>query len=346
MDKVRVGVVGAGGIARHRHIPCFQRNPNAEIVAIADVVSELATSAAKEFSIPSIYTDFNEMYEKENLDAAIICTPNKYHMPATLAALESGLNELCEKPKALDPAEAHTMLDAAQKSGKILTIGFHYRHMGNVRAAKRVIDSGELGKVYMARVHAIRRRGIPSWGTFVHKHIQGGGAMIDFGVHLLDTALWLLGNPKPVEVCASLSQNLGTQPNVNPWGQWNYQEFTVEDQVAAFVRFDNGASMLLECSWALNVPESKENVSLSGTEAGMEVFPLSVNKAAHEMLVQWKPDWIAGEKDNPGDVQTADFVNAILENRAPIVRPEQALQVTEIVDAIYRSAAAGEAVKV
>jgi predicted dehydrogenase len=346
MDKVRVGIVGAGGIARYRHLPCFQRNPNAEVVAISDVVSESATAAAQEFNFPSTYTDFNEMFSKEQLDAAVICTPNKYHMPATVAALESGLHVLCEKPMALDPAEARTRLETSQKAGKILTIGFHYRHMANVRAAKRVIDAGELGKVYMVRVQALRRRGIPSWGTFVHKHIQGGGAMIDFGVHLLDTALWLLGNPRPVEVCSSLSQYLGTQPNVNPWGQWNYQEFTVEDQVAAFVRFDNGSSMLLECSWALNVPESKENVSLSGTDAGMEVFPLSVNKAAHEMLTSWTPDWMAGAKDDPGDVQTADFVSAILENRSPIVRPEQALQVTEIVDAIYRSAAAGEAVKI
>jgi predicted dehydrogenase len=169
--------------------------------------------------------------------------------------------------------------------------------------------------------------------------------MIDFGVHLLDTALWLLGNPKPIEVCASLSQNLGTKPNVNPWGQWNYKEFTVEDQVAAFVRFENGASMILECSWALNVPESVEQVSLSGTEAGLEVFPLRVNRAAHEMLVSWKPDWIANERTDPGEPQTDDFVSSILAGRSPTVLPEQALQVTDIVDAIYRSAAAGKAIQ-
>jgi predicted dehydrogenase len=217
--------------------------------------------------------------------------------------------------------------------------------MANVRAARRVVESGELGSIYMVRVQALRRRGIPSWGSFVHKHIQGGGAMIDFGVHLLDSALWLMGNPRPVEVAASLSQHLGKRPNVNPWGQWNYKEFTVEDQVSAFVRFDNGAAMLLECSWALNIPEARENISLSGTEAGMEVFPLTVNKAANEMLLSYKPDWMPGEKDNPGDVQTADFVDAIREGRQPIARAEQALQVTEIVDAIYRSAEAGRAVR-
>jgi predicted dehydrogenase len=142
--------------------------------------------------------------------------------------------------------------------------------------------------------------------------------MIDFGVHLLDTTLWLMGNPQPIEVCASISQHLGKAPNVNPWGQWNYREFTVEDQAAVFIRFVNGASMLLECSWALNIPENYENVSLSGTAAGLEVFPLKVNKAHLDMLVSWKPDWMPGERDNPGDVQTADFVGAILEGRQPV----------------------------
>ncbi|MFO7171189.1 MAG: Gfo/Idh/MocA family oxidoreductase, partial [Chloroflexota bacterium] len=302
-------------------------------------------AAARTFDIPRVYTDYQEMLEKEELDAVVVCTPNKFHAPASIAALERGLHVLCEKPMATDPAEARAMIDAANRSGKILSIAFHYRHMANVRAARRVVDSGELGRVYMVRVQALRRRGIPSWGTFIHKDIQGGGAMIDYGVHLLDTALWLMDNPRPVEVCASLSQHLGKAPNVNVWGQWNYQEFSVEDQVAAFVRFDNGASMLLECSWALNIPESRETISLSGTEAGLEVFPLSVNKAKHGMLTTWKPDWIPGENDKAGDVQAADFVNAILEGRQPIVRAEQALQVTEIVDAIYRSAEQGAAVR-
>jgi predicted dehydrogenase len=345
MEKLRIGVVGTGGIARARHIPWFSKHPQATIVAASDTVRASVDEVAAQWNIPGVYTDYNEMFAKEQLDAAIICTPNMYHAPAAIAALEKGLHVLCEKPMALDPAEGRAMVETARRVGKTLSIGFHYRHMANVQAARRVVTAGELGKIYMVRVQALRRRGIPSWGTFVHKHIQGGGAMIDFGVHLLDTALWLIGNPKPVEVTASLSQNLGKAQNVNPWGQWNYKEFTVEDQVAAFVRFDNGASMLLECSWALNIPESVEQVSISGTDAGLEVFPLKVNKAAHEMLVSWKPDWVAGANTDAGETQTNDFVMAVLEGRSPIVLPEQALQVTEIVDAIYRSAEAGKAIQ-
>jgi predicted dehydrogenase len=236
------------------------------------------------------------------------------------------------------------MIAAAERNHKLLTVGFHYRHRAQVKAAKKVIDSGELGHIYMVRVNALRRRGIPSWGSFVHKDIQGGGAMIDFGVHTLDSALYLLGNPKPVEVSATLSQHLGTKPNVNPWGQWNYQQFTVEDQVAAFVRFDNGASMLLECSWALNIPETKETISLSGTEAGLDVFPLKINKAQHDMLLSWSPDWMPNENEEPGIGQAADFIQAIKTGQPTNCTASQALQVTDIVDAMYRSAAAGHAI--
>lgn len=344
MSKVRIGMIGTGGIARNRHMPSFSKHPDVEIVAAADLAAEPLKQAGEQFNIPSLYSDYKEMIAKERLDGVVVCTPNKFHAPATIDALNAGVNVLCEKPMALDPAEGRAMIAAAKQNNKILTIGFHYRHRPQVKAAKKIIDAGELGHVYMVRVNALRRRGIPSWGSFVHKHMQGGGAMIDFGVHTLDTALYLMGNPRPVEVTASISQHLGTKPNVNPWGQWNYKEFTVEDQVAAFVRFENGATMLLECSWALNVPETKETVSLSGTEAGLDVFPLKVNKAQYDMLTSWQPDWMPDDGVEPGIGQAADFVNAIQTGTQPNATAEQALQVTDIVDAIYRSAEAGKAI--
>jgi predicted dehydrogenase len=227
---------------------------------------------------------------------------------------------------------------------KILTVGFHYRHRTPVKAAKQIIDSGELGHVYMVRVNALRRRGIPSWGSFVHKHIQGGGAMIDFGVHTLDTALYLLGNPRPIEVSATLSQHLGTKPNVNPWGSGITESSPSKTRWQRLCASKTVPSMLLECSWALNVPESKETISLSGTEAGIDVFPLKVNKAQYGMLTHWVPDWMEKENEEPGIGRAADFVNAIKNGGTPNVLAEQALQVTDIVDAIYRSAAAGHAI--
>jgi predicted dehydrogenase len=169
---INVGIVGDGNIARGRHLPCFKKHPNVRLAAISDVVVDLAESAAKEYEIPAVYTDYRDMFGHEKLDAVVICTPNKFHAPASIAALDAGLHVLCEKPMVLDPVEARAMVAAAERNGKILSIAFHYRHMAQVRAARRVVDAGELGHVYMARVYAIRRRSVPSWGTFVQKHIR------------------------------------------------------------------------------------------------------------------------------------------------------------------------------
>ncbi len=243
MTQLKVGIIGAGGIARGRHIPCFQRNEKAALVAIADVAEGAAERVAREFGIPAFYTSYQDMIDKEGLDAVVICTPNKFHAPVTIDALGRGLHVLCEKPMALNAEEGRSMLQAAQESGKILSIAFHYRHKPNARAAKQIIEDGELGDIYMVRVQALRRRGIPSWGTFTNKEIQGGGAMVDFGVHLLDLALWLMGSPRVQEVTAVTSQRLGTRPNVNSWGPWNYQDFQVEDHAAAFLRLPGGKAI-------------------------------------------------------------------------------------------------------
>jgi predicted dehydrogenase len=345
MSQLKVGIIGAGLIARGRHIPCFQRNKKVALVAISDVSQDTVEQVGHEFGIPATYTDYHEMFAQEHLDAVVVCTPNKFHAPVTIDALQHGLHVLCEKPMALNAEESRMMVQAAHEAGKILSIGFHYRHKASARAAKRVIEDGELGDIYMVRINALRRRGIPSWGTFTNKDIQGGGALVDFGVHLIDLALWLIGNPRILEVTGTTSQRLGTRPNVNAWGPWNYQDFQVEDHAAAFIRLQDGKAMQLEVSWALNIAESVENISLSGTEAGLDVFPLRVNKPAHGMLINWTPAWMPGEKENEGDVQTADFVDAVLEGRRPVVKAEEALQVSEIVDAIYRSSVSGSSVR-
>nr|WP_312894955.1 Gfo/Idh/MocA family oxidoreductase [Paenibacillus eucommiae] len=167
---------------------------------MADISQTALDSVQSEFGIPAAYTDYREMLDKEELDAVSICTPNKYHAPAAIYALQKGVHVFCEKPMALHAAEAQLMLEASKAPGKILSIGFHYRHMAQAQAAKRVIAACEIGHVYMTRVQALRRRGIPTWGVFTNKELQGGGALVDFGVHLLDLALWLIGNPKVIEV--------------------------------------------------------------------------------------------------------------------------------------------------
>ncbi len=345
MSKLRVGIVGTGSIAEARHIPGFQKQPDVELVAVADVSQSAVERAATRFQIPSHYTDYREMLAREQLDAISVCTPNKFHSAIAVAALDAGLHVFCEKPMAVNAAEAQAMADAAKRSGKILAIGYRYRYQPEAQAAKQIITDGELGDIYMVRVQALRRRGIPSWGTFTNKDIQGGGAMVDFGVHLLDLALWLLGNPAVVEVSGVVSQHLGTRPGVNEWGPWNHEKFEVEDHAAAFVRLAGGKALFIEASWALNIPEAVENVSLSGTEGGLEVFPLKINKAAHGMLLNSVASLLPNRNKVDWDLQISDFVQSILTGRHPLVRPEEALQVSTIVDAIYRSSDTGASVR-
>ena len=345
MSELRVGIVGAGSIARARHIPQFQNHPQSTVVAIADVSDEAIGRAKSEFNIPFGYTDYHAMFESENLDAISICTPNKFHAPVAIAALRHGFHVLCEKPMALNAAEAREMTRVAEETGKILYVAYRYRFQPNAQAAKRIVDAGELGEIYMIRVNALRRRGIPSWGVFTDKEMQGGGALVDFGVHLLDVALWLAGSPHVVEVSGVTSNRLGTRPNVNLWGPWGHERFNVEDQAAAFIRLAGGKAIQLEVSWALNIPEAQEAISLSGTEGGLDVYPLRINKAAHGMLLNTTPAWIPDEKTSEWDHQTNEFISAIREGRQPLVKPEEALRVSEIVDAIYQSSESGAAIR-
>lgn len=343
---LRIGFVGAGGIARAMQIPTFQKNEKAEVVAIADVAQKAVDAAVAEFAIPHGYTDYREMFAQERLDAVVVCTPNKFHAPITIDALNQGLHVLCEKPMALNATEAAEMTRAARATGKTLMIAYRYRQQAAARAAKTIIASGELGDIYMIRVNGLRRRGIPSWGVFTNKEMQGGGALVDYGVHLLDLALWLAGNPQPVEVSGITSQRLGTRPNVNPWGQWDYQNFQVEDHAAAFIRFAGGVAMQLEVSWALNIADSSESISFSGTEGGLDVFPLKVYSARHGMLGNWEPIWFPGKEQKDWDLQAADFIDAVLDGREPLIKPEEAQRVSQIVDAIYASSDRGAAVHI
>ncbi len=344
-DPVRIGLVGTGRIAQMRHLPAYQRTDDVLIVAAADPSREALERAAADFAIPTVYADYREMLERERLDAVAVCTPNKYHAPVAIAALQHGLHVLCEKPLARNAVEAGAMVRAAREAGRILATAYRYRQQPEARAAKRVVDAGELGDVYMMRVRAVRRRMIPSWGTFTNKDIQGGGALVDFGVHVLDLALWLAGNPRAVEVSGVTSQRLGTRSGVNVWGPWDAAGFEVEDHAAAFVRFEGGQALQLEVSWALNVAASEETISLSGTEGGLDVYPFRVNKADHGMLLDMVPAWMPGTDESDWDRQVDDFVDAVRNGREPLVKPEEALQVNAIVDAIYESAATGQAVR-
>ncbi|GGE12338.1 dehydrogenase [Marinithermofilum abyssi] len=344
--KLRVGVIGAGGIATQVHMPNYQQCEEAEIVAVADIHEAKAQAAAEEFQIPRVYTDYREMLAHEDLDAVSVCTPNKFHAPATLAALEAGCHVLCEKPPAMTTAEAEEMRDTARRTGKLLTFGLHYRQSSEVSTLKRFVDEGELGKVYASRVHAVRRRGIPGWGVFTNKELQGGGPLIDIGVHMLDTALYLMGYPQPTTVFGVTYQKLGNRKGVGLFGEWDWQNYSVEDMARGMITFENGASILLESAFAANVQKDDEmNVSLMGEQGGADVFPLRLYQEKHGALIDVTPAYLPETNAHKNVVHR--FVKACQGQAQPsLCTPEQGVILQQIIEALYRSAEEGEPVKV
>ncbi|MDN3017521.1 Gfo/Idh/MocA family oxidoreductase [Paenibacillus sp. BSR1-1] len=334
MNKLRIGIIGVGGIAQGRHIPAFlQLDDICEITAVSDVNRERASKIALKYNIPNAFEDYTQLFSK--VDAVCICTPNKFHAEISVAAFEAGVHVLCEKPMALNAEECEAMIAASQKAGKVLAIAYHYRFMKEAQAAKMAMS--EVGAPLVARVQALRRRKVPGWGVFTNKELQGGGSLIDFGCHLLDLALWLMGNPKETAVSGSAYNALSKMPNqVNQWGTFDHETFNVDDHVTAYLKFDNGASLLFETSWAANIKDDLANVSISGVDGGLNVFPFELYTVKNGMLLNSEASWLPGEED-PGVPQAKNFIEACLGLDELIVKPEEALQVSRIIDRIYES---------
>ncbi len=199
-DKIKVGIIGCGGIANAKHLPALSHQKNrVDIVAFCDLIRERAEKAAEEYGTPDadVYTDYRELLKDESIDVVHVLTPNVSHCELTVAALEAGKHVMCEKPMAATPADAKKMLDARNKSGKLLTIGYQNRYRQDSQVLKNMCEAGELGEIYYARAQAIRRRGVPTWGVFPNKALQGGGPLIDIGTHSLDLTLWMMNNYEP-----------------------------------------------------------------------------------------------------------------------------------------------------
>lgn len=346
MKPLKVGLIGAGGIARGVHIPNYLKcGDNVELVAVADVIKETAEKLATDFSIPHVYEDYEAMLQDVELDAVSVCTPNKFHAAAAIAALQAGCHVLCEKPPAMTVAEAEKMAEAAKRAGKILTYGFHFRHVPEVETLKRFVEAGELGQIYAANVRAIRRRGIPGWGVFTNKELQGGGPLIDIGVHMLDTALYLMGYPEPDTVFGVTYQKIGNRQGIGLMGDWDWQNFSIEDMARGMITFKNGASILLDTAFAANVKERETmNASLMGDQGGADVFPLNIYQEKHDTLVDLAPSYLPEKGYHALEIER--FVDACLNETRPISTPHEGVIIQQIIAGLYQSAEIGEAVKI
>jgi predicted dehydrogenase len=345
--KVRIGVIGTGGIAQNAHLPGYAQIPDlCEVVALCDIDPAALQKASDKFNVKQTFDDYNKLLEMDEIDAVSVCTPNYVHMDPTIKALEAGKHVLCEKPIAMNAGEAQKMVDASKKAGKILQVGYNMRFVPSNQVLKRYVDAGELGDIYYARAQALRRRGIPGWGVFINKEKQGGGPLIDIGVHILDLTLWMMGHPKPVAASGITYAKFGKRDDVVGFmGQWDYKNFTVEDFAAALIRFENGATVVLESSFVANIPEDVFSSTLCGTEGGATTDPFQIMKEKHRTLQTFKPDF-PSPPVNSHHAEIKSFVETIQSGGQPVVTGEHGLMVAKIMDAIYASSESGREVEI
>lgn len=349
MSKLRIGLIGCGWIAQGAHLPAWANFKDAEVVAYCDIVEDRLKESCEKFGKKKTYLDYRELLASEEVDAVDICTPNGVHADPTVAALEAGKHVIVEKPIARNASEAAKMLEAEKQTGRKLQVALCQRFGSASQVLKNYVDAGKIGEVYYARAQALRRRGIPSWGNFTNKEIQGGGPLIDIGVHILDLTIWLMGHPKPVSASAVTYVKFGTREGIfGEWGPWDYKNYTVEDFASGFVRFDNGASLVLEASFAANT-KGVFSTALMGTEGGAQLStfdqsPLSIFREEHGSLVDLSP--VSLPKVNVYEAELRAFVDCIRNDTVPPVTAEQALVVTKILDAFYKSAEMGREVPV
>lgn len=340
MKSLRVAVVGCGQIAHTAHIPNYLACPDVQLVAVMDKDWVRAEECSRTFGVPLAFDSFEAMLDAVDVDAVSICVPNKFHAPYAITALEHGSHVLCEKPPAMTADEAAAMAATAERTGRVLTFGFHYRSAIEVAFIKRFVDNQELGEIYAARAGALRRRGIPSWGVYTNKTVQGGGPLMDIGIHVLDLALWLMDYPTPQMILASTHQHIGTREGIGVFGPWDWRNYSVEDMAHGMIQFTNGASLLLETSFAANLGEQEPiQLSLMGDRGGADVLPPRIYQERHGMLVDTVPDQLT-----PFDVGTCymrhidDFIRCCINGGEPLVSAQQAVTLQRIVDALYLSA--------
>jgi predicted dehydrogenase len=346
--ELKVGVIGIGGIF-HTHLPGWQASEHAEVVAAADINSALLQSWGQTNGISKLVSDPAELFSDPDIDIIDICTPNMYHAALAIAALNAGKHVICEKPLAPTPQEIRQMIKARDRAGKMLMTAQHFRFAGMSQAMKKEIDTGRLGDIYHARSWMLRRAGLIPTPTFVRKEHSGGGPCIDIGVHILDLTLWFMGNPRPVAVSGVARADLAhRQGAFSSWrGMLIPADFNVEEFAAAFIRFDNGATLVLEVSWLLHhhAPSEDMQMWLYGTEGGCH-WPkgefLHTNyetKQHYNTTLQITKDMM-----EPHALECVEFAKAVAEGAPSPVPAEQSLQVLTILDGIYRSQAAGREV--
>ncbi len=354
---VKVGIIGCGGIANGKHMPSLSKVEGVEMVAFCDLVIEKAERAAAQYGTPDarVYTDYHELLGDESIEVVHVLTPNRSHADISIDALHAGKHVMCEKPMAKTAQDAKRMLDAARETGKKLTIGYQHRQKAQSRYAKQYIDTDALGEIYYANCYAIRRRGTPNWGVFLNEYEQGGGPIIDIATHSLDLTLYLMNNYAPAMVLGKTHKCLEHPEAGNIWGDNGVSSTPLEEAATAMIVMKNGATIMLETSWALNTdsPIEEGSCRLCGSREGLSIINnvLKINKIQLDRAADTQVDlsaggvaFYSGASGSPAETEARNWIASVVNDTDPIVLPEQAYVVSQILEAIYTSSKTGKAV--
>lgn len=355
MEKLKIGIIGCGGIANGKHMPALKQIDNVEMVAFCDIIPERAEKAVKEYGTPDakVYTDYKELLKDESINNVRVLTQNNMHATISIDAMKAGKHVICEKPMAMNYAEAKEMIKVSKETGMLLTIGYQHKFDPDVVYAKKEAEKGTFGDMYFAKANVVRRRGVPTWGVFTQKSEQGGGSLIDIGTHALDIALYLMDNYKPKMAVGSTYDKLkNSKENANPFGPWDVDNYDVEEAAFGYVVMENGATIMLEATWALNTTDTAGiRYMVCGSEAGVDNYngKFKINGVCNDKLYISEPDlsvggvaFYEGNSSSPTVAEQQVFINAILGKGELVTTPETAAVVTQILEGIYISAKSGK----
>ena len=339
MPLFKAAIIGGGHIADQNHIPALKAlNDQIEVIAICSRDINKARALADKHAIPYAFDNAGEMFnQEEKLNLIINCTANNLHYPYTMQALENGCHVFCEKPPAMNAREAREMADLAKKNGLVLAYNFQRRQSAEYSLLKKYLYEGQFGEVYHVKANFVRRKGIPGWGNFTSKTVQGGGALIDLGVHVLDLALGMMDYQIPDRIVANIYDFIGKTGGNGLKGVWDPNKFDVEDGCFAYLSFPNNASIMLSSTFALNMQAAETvNLEIFGNKAGATLYPLSIHtEIAGELADIHFPHLT--EVDNQLQNTTA-FIDLCLGRQSNICDAEQGAVLQDIIEKIYQSA--------
>lgn len=345
MVQLKVAIIGGGQVAETAHIPAYQKREDIELVAVMSCDEQSAKEFAQRHEIPNVYTNSGEMLKIEQPDIVSVCTPNKFHYQYVIEALENGSHVFCEKPPSVSAEDAKKMYECAKKNDRILAYNFQHRFSDEALALRQSFCDGLLGDVYHTKVSALRRSGVPGWGNFINKEIQGGGPLIDIGIHMLDSALFVLGFPAIDKVTAKMYQKIGPYKSEGTFGKWDPTKYEVEDSLFGFIELKDGGLIQIETSFALQMkPKSVMNVQFFGDQAGATLYPAEIFKDDKGSLISLYQQEKSHET-NISERSINSFVDHCLgDHSKTIATGLQGYQIQTLIESLYVSAETGESV--